>query len=130
MAHGFLRQIFDVFDRHRCPVDVVATSEVSVSVTVDANGAMPHIIAELKSMADVHAKERNAIVCLVGENLRGPSGIAAQLFNALGNINVRMISQGASEINITFVIDEEQVPEAIRRLHKHFFSTPDPNIFD
>ena len=81
-------------------------------------------------MADVHYKERNAIVCLVGENIRETAGIAAQIFTALGNINVRMISQGASEINITFVIDEEQVPEAIRRLHKHFFSAPDPNIFD
>ncbi|MGA2990285.1 MAG: lysine-sensitive aspartokinase 3, partial [Candidatus Korobacteraceae bacterium] len=130
MAHGFLRQIFEVFDRHRCSVDVVATSEVSVSVTVDSTQSIPQIMADLKSMADVHFKERNAIVCLVGENIREKAGIAAQIFTALGNINVRMVSQGASEINITFVIDEEQVPEAIRRLHKHFFSAPDPNIFD
>ncbi len=130
MAHGFLRQIFEVFDRHRCSVDVVATSEVSVSVTVDSNGVIPQIMSELKSMAEVHAKERNAIVCLVGENIRETAGIAAQVFTALGNINVRMISQGASEINVTFVIDEEQVPEAIRRLHKHFFAAPDPDIFD
>jgi aspartate kinase len=87
-------------------------------------------MAELKTMADVDAKEHHAIVCLVGENIRERAGVAAQIFTALGNINVRMISQGASEINITFVIDEEQVPEAIRRLHKHFFSAPDPNIFD
>ena len=130
MAHGFLRQIFEVFDRYRCSVDVVATSEVSVSMTVDSTQALPQITAELQKFADVHYKERNAIVCLVGENIREKPGIAAQVFTALDNINVRMISQGASEINITFVIDEAAVPEAIRRLHKHFFSAPDPEIFD
>ena len=130
MAHGFLRQIFEVFDRYRCSVDVVATSEVSVSMTVDSIQALPQITAELQKIADVHFKERNAIVCLVGENIREKPGIAAQVFTALENINVRMISQGASEINITFVIDEADVPEAIRRLHKHFFSAPDPEIFD
>ena len=130
MAHGFLRQIFEVFDRHRCSIDVVATSEVSVSMTVDSTQALPQITAELQKIADVHYKERNAIVCLVGENIREKPGIAAQVFTALDNINVRMISQGASEINITFVIDEAAVPEAIRRLHKHFFSAPDPEIFD
>jgi len=130
MTHGFLRQLFEVFDRHRCSVDVVATSEVSVSVTVESSQSTPQIVADLEQIADVHYKERNAIVCLVGESIRETAGIAAQIFTALGNINVRMISQGASEINITFVIDEEQVPEAIRRLHKHFFSAPDANIFD
>ena len=84
----------------------------------------------MQKIADVQYKERNAIVCLVGENIREKPGIAAQVFTALGDINVRMISQGASEINITFVIDEAEVPEAIRRLHKHFFSAPDPEVFD
>jgi aspartate kinase len=130
MAHGFLRQIFEVFDRYRCSVDVVATSEVSVSMTVDSTQALPQITAELQKIADVHYQEGNAIVCLVGENLRDTPGIAAQVFTALGNINVRMVSQGASEINITFVIAESEVPEAIRRLHKCFFSAPDPEVFD
>ena len=130
MAHGFLRQLFEVFDRYRVSVDVVATSEVSVSMTVDSTQALPQIAAELQKIADVHYTERNAIVCLVGENLRETSGVAAQVFSALGNINVRMISQGASEINITFVIDEAEVPEAIRRLHKHFFTSPDAAVFD
>ena len=130
MAHGFLRQLFEVFDQYRCSVDVVATSEVSVSMTVDSTQALPQITAALQKIAEVKFKERNAIVCLVGENLREKPGIAAQVFTALGDINVRMISQGASEINITFVIDEAEVPEAIRRLHKHFFSSPDPEVFD
>ncbi len=129
MAHGFLKAIFDVFDRHRCAVDVVSTSEVSVSLTVDSNEAIPAIAADLEALADVKYSGRKAIVCLVGENLRERAGIAAQVFSALGDINVRMISQGASEINITFVIDEDDVPEAVRRLHRVFFADPDPEVF-
>jgi aspartate kinase len=73
---------------------------------------------------------RKAIVCLVGENLRDTPGVAAQIFDAIRDINVRMISQGASEINLTFVIDEADVPEAVRRLHARFFADVDPEVFD
>lgn len=129
MAHGYLRQIFEIFDKHHCAVDVVSTSEVSVSLTVDSNEAIPDIAADLEAIADVKYSGRKAIVCLVGENIREKAGVAAQVFSALEEINVRMISQGASEINITFVIDEADVPEAVRRLHKRFFTNPDPEIF-
>jgi len=129
-SYGFLRRIFEVFDRHRCPVDVVSTSEVSVSVTVDSNEAIPAIAADMEQIADVKYSGRNAIVCLVGESLRETAGITARVFGALRDINVRMISQGASEINITFVISEDDVPEAVRRLHAEFFSNPDPTVFD
>ncbi len=129
MAHGYLRQIFEIFDKHRCAVDVVSTSEVSVSLTVDSNEAIPAIAADLEKIADVKYSGRKAIVCLVGENIREKCGVAAQIFSAIEDINVRMISQGASEINITFVIDENDVPEAVRRLHKRFFTNPDPGIF-
>jgi len=129
-AHGFLRAIFEAFDRHRCAVDVVSTSEVSVSLTVDSNEAIPKLAADLAKIADVKYEGRKAIVCLVGENLRGTPGIAARVFTALGEINVRMISQGASEINLTFVINEDDVPEAVRRLHAAFFSELDPDVFE
>lgn len=130
MAHGFLRQIFEIFDRHKCPVDVVSTSEVSVSLTVDSNERIPEIAADMEKLAFVKYSGRKAIVCLVGENIREKPGIAAQVFTAISDINVRMISQGASEINITFVIDEDEVPEAVRRLHAHFFNDLDPEVFD
>jgi len=129
MAHGFLRSIFEVFDRHRCPVDMVSTSEVSVSLTVDSTEAIPAIAADLEKLADVKYEGRKAIVCLVGENIRGTRGIAAKVFGALPETNVRMISQGASEINISFVIEEDDVDETVRTLHKVFFSDPDPAIF-
>jgi len=130
MAHGFLKAIFEVFDRHRCPVDVVSTSEVSVSLTVDSNEAIPAIAQDLAALADVKYEGRKAIVCLVGENLRGTPGIAARVFGAISDINVRMISQGASEINLTFVIEEDAVPEVVRRLHQMFFTDPDPEVFE
>ncbi len=128
-AHGFLRSVFEVFDRHHAPVDVVSTSEVSVSVTVDSKEAIAAVAADLQDLADVKYEGRKAIVCLVGDNIRGTPGIAAKVFGALGDINVRMISQGASEINITFVIEEDQVPEAVRRLHAEFFSEIDLEVF-
>lgn len=130
MAHGFLKTLFDIFDRHKCAVDVVSTSEVSVSLTVDSNEAIPAIAADLQDLADVKYEGRKAIVCLVGDNVRGTPGIAAKTFAAISDINVRMISQGASEINITFVVDEDDAPEVVRRLHAAFFSEVDPEVFD
>ncbi|RRA48807.1 lysine-sensitive aspartokinase 3 [Acidipila sp. EB88] len=130
MTHGYMKAIFDIFDKHKCVVDMVSTSEVSVSLTVDSNEALPAITADLSMLADVKYEGRKALVCLVGEDIRGHSGTAARLFNAIKHINVRMISQGASEINMSFMIDEDDVEEAIRSLHAEFFSDPDPTIFD
>jgi len=130
MTHGYLRQIFEVFDRHKCAVDMVSTSEVSVSLTVDSNSSLPEISAELGKLADVKYEGKKALICLVGEDIRGQSGIAAQVFNAIKHINVRMISQGASEINMSFMIDEDDADEAVRSLHAAFFKDPDPAVFD
>jgi aspartate kinase len=129
MAHGFLKAIFDVFAAHHCPVDMVSTSEVSVSLTVSELNRVPEIADELAKYAEVRYEGRKAIVCLVGESIRETPGLAAQVFAALGDINVRMISQGASEINIGFVIDDDDVPVALRRLHDRFFAQPDPAVF-
>ena len=129
MAHGFLKSIFDVFAYHRCPVDMVSTSEVSVSVTVDSNESIAAIAADLAKLADVKYEGRKAIVCLVGENIRSTPGIAARVFGAIGDVNIRMISQGASEINISFVIDESDVPIVVSRLHEVFFSEVDSEVF-
>jgi aspartate kinase len=130
MTHGYLKAIFDIFDRHQCPVDMVSTSEVSVSLTVDSNEKLPLIAADLSQLADVKYEGKKALVCLVGEDIRGQNGMAAQVFTAIRHINVRMISQGASEINMSFMIDEEDADEAVRSLHATFFQNPDPEIFD
>jgi len=130
LAHGFLKMVFDVFDKYHCAIDMVSTSEISVSVTVDSREALPAISAELSKIADVKMEGNKALICLVGEDIRGQSGISGQVFSAISHVNVRMISQGASEINMSFMINEEDVEEAIRSLHKKFFSAPDTNIFD
>jgi aspartate kinase len=130
MTHGYLSQIFAIFDKHQCPVDMVSTSEVSVSLTVDSNDKLPAIAADLGKLADVKYEGKKALVCLVGEDIRGQNGIAAQVFAAVRHVNVRMISQGASEINMSFMIEEEDADEALRSLHAAFFQSPDPEIFD
>src|SRR5258706_1891580 len=129
LAHGFLRSIFEAFDRHKVSIDVVSTSEVSVSLTVDSNQAIPALSADLANLADVKYEGRKAIVCLVGENLREKPGIAALVFGELADKKIRMISQGASEINLTFVIEEDEVPEVIQRLHRTFFAELDPEVY-
>ena len=130
MTHGYLKAIFDIFDKHQTAVDMVSTSEVSVSLTVDSNEKLPLIAADLSQLADVKYEGKKALVCMVGDDIRGRNGMAAQVFSAIRHINVRMISQGASEINMSFMIDEEDADEAVRSLHATFFQSPDPNIFD
>jgi aspartate kinase len=130
LAHGFLAAVFAIFDKHGCAIDMVSTSEISVSVTVDSREALPAISADLSKLADVKYEGNKALICLVGEDIRGISGISGQVFSSISHINVRMISQGASEINMSFMVNEEDVEEAIRSLHKKFFSAPDPTIFD
>ena len=121
-AYGFLRALFEVFERHRTVVDVVATSEVSVSLSLDDAGALPGIVEELEQLGTVRVEKGCAIVCVVGEGLRGTPGIAARVFSAISDINVTLISQGASSVNFTFAIEEERVQEAVQRLHHEFFS--------
>jgi len=122
-AYGFLRALFEVFERHRTVVDVVTTSEVSVSLSLDDASALPAIVAELEQLGTVRVEKGRAIICVVGEGLRGTPGIAARVFSTTSDINVTLISQGASSINFTFAIEEERVKEAVIRLHEEFFAT-------
>ncbi len=123
-AYGFLRALFEVFDRHRTAVDVVTTSEVSVSLSLDDTSALPAIVAELEAFGTVSVEAGRAIVCIVGEGLRSTPGIAARIFSTISDINVSLISQGASRINLTFAVEEARAAEAVRRLHQEFFGTP------
>jgi aspartate kinase len=130
MAHGFLRRIFEIFDRHETSVDMVATSEVSVSLTIDNTAQTQHICQELSEFSEVSMEPEQAIVCLVGENIRYTPGVAARVFNALRALNIRMISQGASLLNLSVVIAEKDLRPAVEALHTEFFSTLDPEVFE
>ncbi len=131
MAHGFLESIFAVFNRHKTSVDLVSTSEVAVSLTIDSTDQLENIIAELKEFSEVAIYAKKAIVCIVGDQMNSTAGVADRIFSALRDINVMMISQGASEINMSLVIDEDLVNDAVRRLHKEFFEpVPEVELFD
>jgi len=130
MAHGFLRRIFEVFDRFETPVDMVATSEVSVSLTIDNLQRLEEIAAELRQFAEVETEKDQVIVCLVGENIRYTPGVARRVFGALDGINIRMISQGASLLNLSFVVAEGDLVRTVRALHEEFFAELDPAVFE
>jgi aspartate kinase len=123
MVHGFLRSVFEGLDQHGASVDIVAISEVSMSFTMETKRLPKALLAQLGQIADVTCDDQQAIVCLVGEDIHGKPGIAASVFNTVAEsgVNIRMISQGASEINISFVIKESDVPRAVRHLHGRFF---------
>jgi aspartate kinase len=130
MAHGFLRRIFEVFDRFETPVDMVATAEVSVSLTIDNSQRLDAIVAELRQFAEVDSERDQTIVCLVGENIRYTPGVAKRVFDSLDGINIRMISQGASLLNLSFVVAETDVAHTVAALHAEFFAELDPAVFE
>jgi aspartate kinase len=130
MAHGFLHRIFEIFDRYETSVDMVSTSEVSVSLTVDNQENLEPICCELRQFAEVSSENGQAIVCLVGDNIRHTPGIAGRAFQVLRENNIRMISQGASLLNLGFVISDSDLRHAICALHEEFFSELDPAVFD
>lgn len=122
-AYGFMSAIFQIFERHRTVVDVVTTSEVSVSLTLDNADALDAVVKDLQRIGKVEVEPNQAVVCVVGSGLRGTSGVAAQIFAAIDDINVSLISHGASSVNMTFVVKEERVGEVIKRLHGEFFQS-------
>jgi aspartate kinase len=126
MAHGFLRRLFEVFERFRTAVDVVTTSEVSVSVTVDDTRRLDAIVDNLRNFADVACEPEMAIICAVGENLRADPTLFVRAVTALERIPLRLVSQAASRRNITFVLRDADVPNAMTRLHEAFFEPQRP----
>lgn len=120
---GFMARVFAVLQKHNVVVDMIATSEVSLSMTSDSAAGLDAAVEELGEFAEARVEREKAIVCLVGEGMRGQAGFAARLFRAVSDakVNVRMISQGAREINIAFLIDDKDIDVAVRALHREFF---------
>src|SRR3569833_1200912 len=130
MAHGFLRRIFEIFDRYETPVDMIATSEVSVSLTIDNPAHLEKIVSEMSEFSEVSTEPDQAIVCLVGENIRHTTGVDARAFGSLGGLNIRMISQGASLLNLSFVVAEKDVKPTVEALHREIFKELDPEVYE
>jgi len=121
MAHGFLRRLFEVFERFKTAVDVVTTSEVSVSVTVDDTRRLEAILDNLHNFAEASCEREMAIICAVGENLRADPTLFGRAVTSLDRVPLRLVSQAASRRNITFVLRDSDVPHAMMRLHQAFF---------
>jgi aspartate kinase len=120
LAHGFLAHVFQVFGRHHIVVDLVTTSEVSISVTVDDPSRLDEAIAELEGIGRVEVRHGLAIVAVVGEGAPQKIGLAGHVFTLLGGVGVpvEMISQGASRVNLSFVVREQDAARAVRLLHR------------
>jgi aspartate kinase len=121
LAYGFLKSIFQIFEKHRTPVDLIATSEVSVSMTIDNRQSLDGILKELAVLGTVSQEGQNCIICLVGQDLWKNPTILSRVFSTLQSIPVRMISLGASDTNLSLVVPQKRVNEAVRRLHHEFF---------
>ena len=122
-AYGFLRTLFEIFERHETVVDVLASGEVSVSLTIEDRSRLDSLVRDLGELGEVWIEEHRAIVAIVGIGLRTTPGLAARVFNAVWPANVEVISQGSSSINMTFVVREEDGPDVVRRLHREFFGS-------
>ncbi|TNF30529.1 MAG: lysine-sensitive aspartokinase 3 [Deltaproteobacteria bacterium] len=120
-AHGFLFDVFKVFNQHRVSVDSITTSEISVSMTVDDSTLLNRTLLEdLRQLGEVLVEEDLSLISLIGNNINHTPGLAAEIFNALGDINVRMICLGASKHNFCFLVNEQRAGDAIDRLHTRF----------
>lgn len=121
-AYGFLRRVFEVFERHCTPVDMITTSEVSVSLTIDEVQALPVIVSELEKLGTVHIDTGQTIICLVGDQIQTSDTVLAQVTKALSGIPIRMVSFGGSQNNISLLLEEIHARAALRCLHQVLFA--------
>ncbi len=123
MQTGFMARIFEVLGRHEVVIDMVATSEVTVSLTTDTRRDLEPALAELREIAEVEVEKNHAIVCLVGEGIRATGGTLASVFETLreARIRPRMVSFAASNVNVSILVPERSVARAVKTLHARFF---------
>jgi aspartate kinase len=118
---GFLRRVFEIFSESKVSVDLISTSEANISVTVDASQKIDPVVAELSEFADVIVDDDKSQVSVIGKNIVRLNGMLKKTFTPLKKCNVYMISQGASFVNISFVVDREELSEVVQDLHDHLF---------
>ena len=122
MAYGFLRAVFEIFERYKTPIDMITTSEVGVSLTIDDTSNLDQIIKELKEFGAVEVDENQTIVCVVGDNLAAGQGYASKVFDTFREIPIRMISFGGSKNNVSILIDSSYKRAALIALNKGLFN--------
>ncbi len=121
LAHGFLRRVFEIFERNQTSVDVVATSEVSVSVTIDDATRLDALLVDLRALGDVSVERNRGIIAIVGAGICDAGGAMGRALMALGEVKIYMMSLSATGINLTVIVNQDTVVPAIKRLHEEFF---------
>lgn len=122
LAHGFLRAVFEIFERYKTPIDMITTSEVAVSLTIDNTKYLKEIRKELEEIANVEIDENQTIICVVGSVPKDAAGYGYKVLAALKDIPVRMVSYGGSANNISVLIDSKLKKEALQALNKGLFN--------
>ncbi len=120
-SYGFMSAVFQVFDRYRTVIDVISTSEVSIALTLDNTASLEKIVEELSRLGDVEVVPSWAVICVVGEGLRASTGLASKIFSTIDDVHVELVSHGASAVNLTFVVREDDAAGVIKKLHAEFF---------
>jgi aspartate kinase len=121
LAYGFLRKIFEIFDNFKTSVDLVATSEVTVSITIDDTSSIDNIVTELEKIGTVNIEKDKCVICIVGQDLWKQSKFITEVFRTLQSIPIRMISLGSSDTNLSLVVPQNVAEDAVKKLHAEFF---------
>ncbi len=124
-AQGFLRRVFETLDRHRIAPDLVSTSEVSVALAITPWPGLDALVADLRGLGAVGVLTGQAVVAVVGDGLKRTPGILGQVFKDLDDLRVAMVSEGGSEVAVSFVVGESDLPAVVSRLHRRFFEAED-----
>lgn len=120
-SYGFMSAVFQVFERYRTVIDVISTSEVSIALTLDNAAEIEKIVADLSRLGDVEVEPGYAVICVVGDGLRASTGLASKIFSTIDDVNIALVSHGASAVNLTFVVKEDVASAVIKKLHRDFF---------
>jgi aspartate kinase len=121
LAYGFLRKVFEIFEKYKTSIDMVTTSEVAVSVTIDNNGALPAIKKELETLGHVDIDKDQTIISIVGNEIASDATSLQKVFGSLGGINVRMVSYGGSDNNISLLVPADQKKQVLQQLNSGVF---------
>jgi aspartate kinase len=128
MAYGFLARVFDIFEEFKVPVDLVSTSEVSISMSIDDTSNLDKVVDVLRKIGNVNIRDRQALISVIGINFLESSGLASRSFGVLEDIPIHLISQGSSDINLSLVVDNENAIPAVQALHDEFFQPVENSV--
>ncbi len=121
LAYGFLSALFDIFKKYKTSIDMITTSEITISLTIDNTKNLKTIVKELEDLGEVEVTHNRTIICIVGQQIKDVIGIESKIFSSINNISVKMVSSGASSNNISFLINQKDKINVLQSLNKNIF---------